>query len=74
MKESFIVRKKYQEQINLLNTEQKAQLLDAIFSYQSTLTLPENLDPLVSMLLSIMVAERTKDDQKYSETLQKRIE
>jgi len=74
MKESFIVRKKYQEQINLLNTEQKAQLLDAIFSYQSTLTLPENLDPLVSMLLSIMIAERTKDDQKYSETLQKRIE
>ena len=74
MKESFIVRKKYQEQIKLLNTEQKAQLLDAIFSYQSTLTLPENLDPLVSMLLSIMVAERTKDDQKYSETLQKRIE
>lgn len=74
MKESFIVRKKYQEQINLLNTEQKAQLLDAIFSYQSTLILPENLDPLVSMLLSIMIAERTKDDQKYSETLQKRIE
>jgi hypothetical protein len=74
MKESFIVRKKYREQINLLNTEQKAQLLDAIFSYQSTLTLPENLDPLVSMLLSIMIAERTKDDQKYSETLQKRIE
>ena len=74
MKESFIVRKKYQEQINLLNTEQKAQLLDAIFSYQSTLTLPENRDPLVSMLLSIMIAERTKDDQKYSETLQKRIE
>nr|DAF36195.1 MAG TPA: hypothetical protein [Caudoviricetes sp.] len=74
MKESFIIRKKYQEQIKLLNTEQKAQLLDAIFSYQSTLTLPENLDPLVSMLLSIMVAERTKDDQKYSETLQKRIE
>ena len=74
MKESFIVRKKYQEQVNLLNTEQKAQLLDAIFSYQSTLTLPENLDPLVSMLLSIMIAERTKDDQKYSETLQKRIE
>lgn len=74
MKESFIVRKKYQEQIKLLNTEQKAQLLDAIFSYQSTLTLPENLDPLVSMLLSIMIAERTKDDQKYSETLQKRIE
>jgi len=74
MKESFIIRKKYQEQIKLLNTEQKAQLLGAIFSYQSTLTLPENLDPLVSMLLSIMVAERTKDDQKYSETLQKRIE
>lgn len=74
MKESFIIRKKYQEQIKLLNIEQKAQLLDAIFSYQSTLTLPENLDPLVSMLLSIMIAERTKDDQKYSETLQKRIE
>jgi len=35
MKESFIIRKKYQEQIDLLNTEQKSQLLDAIFHYQT---------------------------------------
>lgn len=74
MKESFIIRKKYKEQIDLLNTEQKAQLLEAIFHYQTEWSPPEWIDPLVSMLLSIMIQERTKDDQKYFETLQKRIE
>ena len=65
MKESFIVRKKYQEQIELLNTEQKAQLLDAIFHYQTNWSPPDWIDPLVSMLLSIMIQERGKDDEQY---------
>lgn len=65
MKESFIIRKKYQEQIKLLNTEQKAQLLDAIFHYQTNWSPPDWIDPLVSMLLSIMIQERGKDDEQY---------
>ena len=65
MKESFIIRKKYQEQIDLLNTEQKSQLLDAIFPYQTEWSPPEWIDPLVSMLLSVMIQERTKDDEQY---------
>ncbi len=71
MKESFIVRKKYQEQIKLLNTEQKAQLLDAIFSYQTEWSPPEWIDPLVSMLLSVMTQDRVKDDEQYKVVCQR---
>ena len=71
MKESFIIRKKYQEQIKLLNTEQKAQLLDAIFSYQTEWSHPEWIDPLVSMLLSVMTQDRVKDDEQYKVVCQR---
>lgn len=71
MKESFIVRKKYQEQIKLLNTEQKAQLLDAIFHYQTNWSPPDWIDPLVSMLLSVMTQDRVKDDEQYKVVCQR---
>ena len=71
MKESFIIRKKYQEQIKLLNTEQKAQLLDAIFHYQTNWSPPDWIDPLVSMLLSVMTQDWVKDDEQYKVVCQR---
>lgn len=35
-KDTFIFRKKYKNQISKLSKEQKADLLDRIFEYQST--------------------------------------
>lgn len=65
-KDSFIVRKKYQNQIAKLTKEQKADLLDRIFEYQNTWRY-EEVSWWVDMLLSIMVDEWEKDDEKYKE-------
>ena len=65
-KDSFIVRKKYQNQIAKLTKEQKADLLDRIFEYQNTWRY-EEASWWVDMLLSIMVDEWEKDDEKYKE-------
>lgn len=63
-KDSFIVRKKYQNQIAKLTKEQKADLLDRIFEYQNTWRY-EEASWWVDMLLSIMVDEWERDDEKY---------
>ena len=72
-KDTFIVRKKYQNQVSKLTKEQKADLLDRIFEYQSTGRY-EEASWWVDMLLSIMVDERKKDEERYEEVCKKNKE
>ena len=72
-KQTFVMRKKYHSQILKLSVEQKAQLLDKIFEYQTTWEFTTS-DPLLDMLLSIMVDEWKQDEDKYTEICEKRRE
>lgn len=63
-KETFLVRKKYRNQIQKLSVEQKAKLTDGLFSYQLGLDY-ECDDMAVSILLWIMIDERKIDEEKY---------
>lgn len=63
-KDTFILRKKYQNQISKLSIDEKAELLDKMFSYQTTWEFTDNFW-VVDMLLSIMIDERKQDDEKY---------
>ncbi len=69
-KSSFIVRKKYRKQIELLNNEQAWMLIKAIMKLQDWEVL-ENTDPVVDMLISIMEEERRQDDEHYQKVCQK---
>lgn len=69
-KSSFILRKKYRKQIELLNDEQAWMLLKAIMRLQDWEVL-ENTDPVVDMLISIMEEERRQDDEHYQKVCQK---
>ena len=66
-RDSFIMRKKYNTQLQMLSTTQKAQRVDAVFERQATWKIMENLDPLVAMLLSLMIQEWLKDNEKYDQ-------
>lgn len=66
-RDSFIMRKKYNTQLQMLSTTQKAQRVDAVFERQATWKIMENLDPLVAMLLSLMIQEWWKDNEKYDQ-------
>ena len=68
-KQTFVMRKKYHSQILKLSVEQKAQLLDKIFEYQTTWEFTTS-DPLLDMLLSIMVDEWKQDEVKYDKKIE----
>ena len=68
-KQTFVMRKKYQSQILKLSVEQKAELLDQLFEYQTTWEFTTS-DPLVEMLLSIMVDEWKQDELKYDKKIE----
>lgn len=72
-KKSFIVRKKYRKQIELLDNEKAWMLFKAIMKMQDWEVL-ENADPVISMLLSIMEEERKEDNEKYEEVCNKNRE
>lgn len=72
-KKSFIVRKKYRKQIELLDNEKAWMLFKAIMKMQDWEVL-ENTDPVISMLLSIMEEERKEDNEKYEEVCNKNRE
>lgn len=72
-KQTFLMRKKYWSQIMKLSKEQKADLVDKIFEYQTTWQFTES-DPLVDMLLSIMVDEWKQDADKYDDICERRKE
>lgn len=65
-KDTFIVRKKYRNQIQKLTWNQRRELMDCMFSYQIEWKYESN-DGVVSMLLDIMIDERENDDEKYLE-------
>lgn len=70
MKDSFIIRKKYRNQIQKLSDRQQADLLRCMFSYQIEWKY-ECDDWAVCMLLDIMIDERKNDDEKYQEVCDK---
>ena len=72
-KASFIIRKKYRKQIELLDNEKAWMLFKAIMKMQDWEVL-ENTDPVISMLLSVMEEERKTDDKKYKEVCEKNRE
>lgn len=72
-KASFIIRKKYRKQIELLDDEKAWMLFKAIMKMQDWEVL-ENTDPVISMLLSVMEEERKSDDKKYKEVCEKNRE
>ena len=74
VKDSFIMRTKYQQQIGMLSTTQKAERIDAVFYWQSTWQIMENLDPLVAMLISLQIQEWIKDNENYEKVCEKNRE
>ena len=72
-KTSFIVRKKYRKQIELLDNEKAWMLFKAIMRLQDWEVL-ENTDPVVDMLISIMEEEREQDNEHYEEVCKKNRE
>lgn len=73
MKDSFIVRKKYWNQIQKLTANQRVELMECVFSYQLEWSY-ESEDGAVCMLLDIMIDEWEKDDEKYLEMCEKNRE
>lgn len=63
-KDTFIVRKKYRNQIQKLSDRQQADLLRCVFLYQLEWEYECN-DWVVCMLLDIMIDDRKSDDEKY---------
>jgi len=73
MKDSFIIRKKYRNQIQKLSDRQQADLLRCMFSYQLEWEY-ECDDWAVCMLLDIMIDERKNDDERYLDVCEKNRE
>lgn len=65
VKDSFIVRKKYQAQLKAFSQQQKADWVDAVFHYQETGEILEGIDPIVGFLISVMSNEWVEDNRKY---------
>ena len=69
-KDTFIVRKKYRNQIKKFTANQKVEFMECMFSYQLEWKYESN-DWAVCMLLDIMIDERKKDKDKYDERCDK---
>ena len=69
-KDSFIIRKKYWNQIQKLTANQKAEFMECMFSYQLEWKY-DSEDGAVSMLLDIMIDEWENDDERYLEICEK---
>lgn len=71
MYESIILHTDCLEQVNMLDMEQRGELLTAILLYASGEDLPQ-LDPVVAMAFSFIRAKIDREKKKYSETIEKR--
>lgn len=69
-RDTFIVRKKYRNQIQKLTWNQRRELLDCIFLYQIEWKF-DCKDDVVHILMDIMVDEREADNEKYDEKCEK---
>lgn len=72
MKNSFVLYTDYKQHIDLLTTEEKAQLLDAIFGYAEGLEI--ELDGATKMAFSFIKAQMDRDNEKYEKTCKIRKE
>lgn len=73
MRNSFILYTEYEEQIEMLNDEQAATFLRAVFAYASGKDLPE-MDGMTAMLFSMVKRRMDRDQEKYEEVAEKRAE
>ena len=72
MKNSFVLYTEYKQHIDLLDTQGKADLLDAIFEYAEGNEV--NLDGMALMAFSFIKTRMDKDNEKYAEICEKRKE
>ncbi len=64
MKESFILYKSFYDPIKGLSDEEKARILDSIFSYHISGEVPE-MSPVCQMAFSFIKSQFDRDDEKY---------
>lgn len=72
-KSSFVMHTEYITQINLLNREQRGDLLTAIMQYAVGGDLPE-MDAITNMAFSIIRDRMDRDTEKYLKTVEARRE
>lgn len=73
IKESFVLYSNYNEQIKLLNMQERGELLTAIFSHVNEEELP-TMTNTTKMLYSIISGQIDRDSKKYAETCEKRAQ
>ena len=71
MRDSFLLYTEYQEQIELLDMEQRGALFTAILEYAAG-TDPDLSDGMVRMAFSFIKAKMDKDTQKYEQICEER--
>ena len=74
MKDSLILYTQQYEAIKHLSSEDKGLLLDAIFSYHITQSIPVGLSPVVSMAFSFIRTSIDIDNKKYQKKCERNRE
>ena len=72
-KNSFVMYADYMEHIELLNREQRGDLLTVIMLYASEKELPQ-MDGITKMAFSFIKAQMDRDKEKYEQTVTRRKE
>jgi len=70
-KKSFVIYKDCRDTFNKLNLIQKGKLLTAIMDYQANIQFDIS-DSMVDLVFSQLEKQFERDDQKYSDTCEKR--
>nr|DAF59571.1 MAG TPA: hypothetical protein [Siphoviridae sp. ctmIh35] len=73
MRDSFVLYTEYMAQIELLNMEQRGELLTAIMNHALCRASPE-LDAVTSMAFSFIRSRMDRDGEKYEKTVEARKE
>lgn len=73
MKNSFVLYTSYNDQIKLLNMEQRGLLLTAIIQFASGCELPE-MDGMTQMAFAFIRSDMERDAEKYRQTCEARKE
>ena len=73
MRDSFVLYTEYMAQIELLNMEQRGELLTAIMNHALGRASPE-LDAVTSMAFSFIRSRMDRDGEKYEKTVEARKE
>ena len=71
MKKGFILYKSLYEPIKALDRDQKGELMEAIFEYQLTGDIIENMNPIVNMAFMFFKNQFDIDNDKYIEKCKK---